>query len=128
MYFALWSVLIASLLPIVLSWVSGYHRNKQFGSVDNKNPRAQAGQLTGAGARAVAAQQNGWEALAMWAPAVLVAHIAGAGHETMNLVAAIFVTARVLHALCYLANQDILRSLVWLVGLGASIAMYVIAA
>ena len=57
---------IGAILPIALSWVGGYFRMQQFGKVDNKNPRAQSAGLEDTGARAVAAQQNAWEALALF--------------------------------------------------------------
>ena len=58
------ALFVGALLPIALSWVGGYYRMQQFGSVDNKHPRVQSAGLEGAGARAVAAQSNAWEALA----------------------------------------------------------------
>lgn len=122
-----WCLFIVALLPIALSWVGGYHRNKQFGQVDNKQPRLQAARLEGAGARAYAAQQNAWEALLLFTGAVLVAHLAGATGSQAAIAAVLFVVARVLHAVFYLANLDILRSLVWLVGLGCVIWLYLMA-
>lgn len=119
-----WCLLVVSLMPLMLSWVSGYFRKQQLGVVDNKNPRGQYSLLTGAGARAVAAQQNAWEALAIFSTAVFVAHLAGADAAKAALAAQIFVIARVLHALFYLVNKDILRSLAFMVGLGCCIWLY----
>lgn len=123
-----WCLLVAALLPIVLSWVSGYYRQQQLGNIDNKHPRQQYAQLQGAGARAVAAQQNAWEALMIFTGAVLIAHLAGANGAQASMAALIFVAARALHAVFYLANWDILRSLAFVVGLGCSIWLYVMAA
>jgi uncharacterized MAPEG superfamily protein len=128
MTFPLWSLLIASLFPIVTAWVCGYFRNKQFGVVDNKHPRDQYARLTGAGARAVAAQQNAWEALAIYAPAVLVTHFLGVTGENVTIACAVFIVARALYLVAYLANKDILRSLLFIIGLGASISLYIMAA
>lgn len=122
-----WSLLIAGLIPIILSWVGGYYRQKQFGTVDNKHPRQQYVQLEGAGARAFAAQQNAWEALAIFTGAVLVSHLAGATGSMAATAAVVFIIARILHAVFYIANVDILRSLAFLVGLGCSIWLYVMA-
>jgi len=72
-------LLIAVLTPYVLAGIGGYHKGKQLGKVDNNNPRAQAAQLTGAGARAVAAQQNAWEALAVFTASLAAAFFAGVG-------------------------------------------------
>ena len=54
------------LIPYVMAFISGYFRKKQFGKVDNQNPREQYAKLEGVGARAVAAQQNSWEALGIY--------------------------------------------------------------
>ena len=123
-----WSLLVTALMPIVLAWVSGYFRQKQLGVIDNKQPRAQNVLLKGAGARAVAAQQNAWEALAIFTVAVFVAHLAGADAAKAALAAEIFVVARFFHAVFYIADKDVLRSLAFAVGLGCSIWLFVMAA
>lgn len=125
---AFWCLLIACLIPIVTAWVCGYFRFQQLGSVDNKHPRAQYSQLQGAGARAVAAQQNAWEALPIFACGVLVAHIAGAPQAKVDMVAMIFIAARLLYPVFYIANLDALRSLSFIAGLAASIYLFVLAA
>lgn len=124
-----WCLLVACLIPIILSWVSGYYRQKQFGAVDNKQPRLQSARLEGAGARAIAAQQNAWEALAVFTAAVFVAYASGvADAANAALAAEIFIAARVLHAIFYLANKDALRSLAFLVSYGCSIWLFIMAA
>ncbi|MBD2857464.1 MAPEG family protein [Spongiibacter sp. KMU-158] len=128
MTIAFWCLLIACLLPIVTAWACGYFRMKQLGKVDNKHPRAQYLQLEGAGARAVAAQQNAWEALPIFASGVLVAHAAGVAQGNADMAAMIFVAARILYPVFYIANIDMLRSLSFIVGLGASISLFVMAA
>ena len=115
---------IGALLPIVLSWVGGYYRAQQFGSIDNKHPRAQYAALEGAGARAVAAQQNAWEALAVFTAAVVVHTLKGGDAETASTLALVWLGSRILHAVFYLANLDVLRSLVFLVGLGCAVALF----
>ncbi|MFT6592409.1 MAG: putative MAPEG superfamily protein [Zhongshania sp.] len=110
------------------AWVCGYFRGKQFGNVDNKHPRAQYAQLEGAGARAYAAQQNAWEALPVFTAAVVIAHLAGVDPAKSAIAAEVFITARILYPIFYIANKDMLRSLVFIVGLGACIALFVMAA
>lgn len=123
-----WCLLVACLIPIILSWVSGYYRQKQFGAVDNKQPRLQSAKLEGAGARAIAAQQNAWEALMVFTAAVFVAHASGVvDAANAALAAEIFIAARVLHAIFYLADKDALRSLAFLVSFGCSIWLFVMA-
>jgi uncharacterized MAPEG superfamily protein len=102
--------LIAVLLPYVLAGIGGYHKGRQFGAVDNNNPRAQSAQLTGTGARAVAAQQNAWEALAVFTASLAAAFFAGVDAASLALPAIIFVLARVAHAFCYLRDLASARS------------------
>ena len=123
-----WCLLIAVFLPYVLSTLGGYFKVKQFGTLDNKTPRVQAAKLEGVGARCYAAQQNAWEALPVFASAVLVAHLTGANPESSASAAVLWVVARVLHAVTYLANIDWGRSLAFLVGMGANVWLFVLAA
>jgi uncharacterized MAPEG superfamily protein len=121
------SLLVLALLPIVLAWVSGYFRHRQFGSVDNKMPRLQNAQLAGVGHRAHSAQQNAWEALAIFSAAVLALLLAGIEWSAVTSLCVILLIARVLHAVFYLANQDILRSLTFLVSYGICIYFFYLA-
>ena len=116
------------LLPFVLAGLGGYYRFRQFGSVDNKTPRKQSTALEGAGMRAVAAQQNAWEALAVFTAAVVVAHLAGADAGTSATASLVFLAARILHPIFYITNLDALRSLSFVVGFGACLALFVSAA
>ncbi|MFT6550261.1 MAG: putative MAPEG superfamily protein [Zhongshania marina] len=125
---AFWCVFIACLLPIITAWACAYFRGKQFGKIDNKHPRAQYAQLEGAGARAYAAQQNAWEALPVFTAAVLVAHLAGVDPSKSAIAAEVFIVARILYPVFYIANKDALRSLAFIVGLGACIALFIMAA
>lgn len=120
-------LLVLSVLPIVWSWVSGYCRQKQFGAIDNKHPREQNAQLTGAGARAVAAQQNAWEALAVYAAALLAVTIADVPVESYATLALVVLACRIAHGVFYIANWDILRSLAFLPAFGICIYMFILA-
>lgn len=115
---------IGALLPILLSLVGGYYRIQQFGKIDNKHPRVQAAELEGAGARAVAAQKNAWEALALFTAGVVALGLRGGESDTATILALVWLSARVLHAIFYLANVDVLRSLVFVVSLGCSLALF----
>lgn len=120
-------LMMLCILPINCAWVSGYFRQKQLGAIDNKNPRAQNTQLTGAGARAVAAQLNAWEALAVYSAALLaltIAQVPAATYATLTLV---LLGCRIAHAVCYITNQDIVRSLAFLGSYGICIYLFVLA-
>jgi uncharacterized MAPEG superfamily protein len=118
-------LLIAVLMPYVLAGIGSYHKGKQFGKVDNNNPRAQSAQLTGTGARAVAAQQNAWEALAVFTAALVAAFFAGVEPAALGAPVLLFVAARIAHAACYLADLASARSGSFLVATVACIWIFV---
>lgn len=120
-----WCILAVILMPIVLSFVGGYYRAKAFGKTDNKNPRAQAARLEGAGARAYSAQANAWEAALMFTAAVLTSHLAGLSAEAATPWALAFVVFRVLHPIFYIRDIDMARSGTFVAGLVCVIALFV---
>jgi uncharacterized MAPEG superfamily protein len=124
----LWCLLIATFLPFPWNFIAAQQRVRQFGSIDNRSPRQQQMQLTGLGARAMSAHQNAWEALAMFTAAVVTAHLNGATTGQAATAAMLFIVARIAHGLFYLADLDKLRSLAWVVGLGAVVWLFVLAA
>jgi uncharacterized MAPEG superfamily protein len=114
----LWCLVITAFLPYLLAFTGSYFKMRQFGTLDNKNPRAQAARLEGVGARAAAAQANAWEALAVFTVAVAVLHLANpeaARSSTAANLALTFLAMRIAHALFYLANIDIARSVVFMI-------------
>jgi uncharacterized MAPEG superfamily protein len=98
-------------MPYVFAVISHYYRQKQLGKVDNQNPREQYTQLRGPGARAVAAQQNSWEALAIYSAALLAVVASGLDVKYLAEAAIIVLIGRLLHGIFYLTNLDKLRSL-----------------
>ena len=65
---------------------------------------------------------------AVFAAAVLTAHVAGAPQAAVDALAVGFVAARLAYIACYLADRSTLRSTVWLIGLGLSIALFGVSA
>jgi uncharacterized MAPEG superfamily protein len=118
---ALWCVLVASLLPILCTGIA----KASGGGYNNRNPRDWLGKLQGMPARANAAQQNSWEALAMFSAAVFAAQLAHAPQTRVDLLALSFIGVRLIYTGLYLGNQPALRSLVWMLGLGLCIALFV---
>ena len=86
-----WCLLAAVAMPYLLAFTGTYFRKRELGTVDNRNPRQQALQLTGAGARCYAAQQNAWEALAVFTAAVVTAHLFQADPADSSTAALVFV-------------------------------------
>lgn len=92
---------------------------------DNRNPRTQQAELTGWGRRALAAHQNTFEALTIFTPAVLIAHLGGgpAIASQAATLALIHTGARVLYPIAYIADVHLARSLIWGVGFVSAVAM-----
>ena len=116
---ALWCVLVAGLLPYAATLTA-----KGGARFDNRNPRAWLALQTGWRARAHAAQLNGFEAFPLFAIAVLVAHHLHAPQARVDLLAVVFVAARVGYLVTYLAELHVLRSIVWFVGIGSAVAIF----
>ncbi len=123
-----WCLLVMVIIPYIIAGVTAYFRVNQLGSVDVKSPREQALELKDAGARAVAAQQNTWEAVAVFGSAVIIAHLAGADAATSATLAMVFIVARILHPIFYIMNMPPLRTLSFVVGFGCCIWLFVLAA
>ncbi len=116
---ALWCVLVAGLLPYAATLTA-----KGGARFDNRNPRAWLAAQSGWRARAHAAQLNGFEAFPLFAAAVLVAQHLHAPQGRVDLLALVFVAARVVYLFTYLADLHVLRSIVWFVGIGSAVAIF----
>jgi uncharacterized MAPEG superfamily protein len=120
-------LLLACLLPLLCSWLAkskGFGKRRRDGGFDNHAPREWLARLDGWQARAHAAQANGWEALPVFIAGLFVAHQHQAAQATVDGLALVFVGARVAFIGLYVADQATLRSLVWLAGLAASLALF----
>jgi uncharacterized MAPEG superfamily protein len=113
-----------SLMPYLLAFISAYYRHQQLGKVDNQNPREQYTKLQGPGARAVAAQQNCWEALIFYSAALLAVVASNLEVKYLAQAALIVLVGRVLHAIFYLTNLDKLRSLSFLIAIAPSLYLF----
>ena len=120
---AYWCVLIAALMPIALA---AYAKAGSGG--DNHNPRDTVASLTGGKRRAYAAHTNGFESFPFFAAAVLTATTLGASISTVNILAVLFILARIVHAVLYINDQASARSLVYTAGLLLNIAIFVLPA
>ncbi|WP_339664309.1 MAPEG family protein [uncultured Pseudomonas sp.] len=129
MSFPLWCLFFAALMlvltkaPVVVAMA----RSGEKG-YDNSHPRAQQNALTGWGARAMAAHANMFEAFPLFAAAVLVVQVTGTIGTLANVLAGLFIVARILYTLLYLADRATLRSLVWGVGFISCLVMLLLPA
>ena len=120
MTIAFWCVLLAGVLPYAAT-LTAKIGGERF---DNANPREWLGAQTGFRKRANAAQLNSFEAFPLFAAAVIVAHLAGAPQDRIDLLAVTFVVARLFYIGFYVADVHLLRSLAWFVGIGSAAALF----
>ncbi|MBQ4812766.1 MAPEG family protein [Pseudoalteromonas luteoviolacea] len=117
--------LVSMLLPYFAKIPVIVEMNK-LGGYNNKQPRAQQHQLSGKGARAVAAHYNCFESLAVFAVALAVVFGTNSITSTIQWLALTHIIARVLYCVFYWFDLDILRSTTWLLGVACPIAMVVL--
>lgn len=113
---AYWCVLIAVLLPYVCTMLAksgGFGKPRSQGGYDNNDPRGWLARQTDWHARANAAQANSFEALPFFIGAVIIAHQLGAAQTTLDILALLFVTLRIIYVAMYIAGLATVRSAVW---------------
>jgi uncharacterized MAPEG superfamily protein len=108
----IWCLFAATLLPYLAKAPVAIAMNK-LGGYDNNHPRAQQTQLTGFGARALAAHQNAFESLIIFIPAILLAIATNTITDSITALAIIHVIARIAYNILYLLNIGLIRSIVW---------------
>lgn len=128
MTLAYWCVLIALFLPY-LSTITAKAVSGGFSPRHNYDPRALLDNLSGLGRRANNAQLNSFEVTPAFAAAVIIAHLAGGAEQALlDQLAIAFIVSRLLYFICYIADWATLRSLVWFVGMGLIVSLFVVAA
>jgi len=122
---AYWCVLAAALLPIVCTGIAkgGRFVPLSEGGYDNRNPRDWLAQQTQWRGRANAAQANSFEALPFFIGAVVIAHQLAADQNWLDLLAALFITLRVVYVGLYVGGLANARSLVWSGAFATNIAI-----
>lgn len=95
----------------------------RLGGYNNYHPREQQSKLTGFGARALAAHQNSFESVILFAPAVILALATGNTQQVVLVLAIVHVISRVLYNILYLLNMGLLRSVVWAIATFCSFAI-----
>ena len=118
-------LLMGVLLPYLWVGVTAPFRRREFGSLGLDAPREQAVGLSGAGARARDAQHNAWEALIVFAAANGAALAAGVEPSgDWALAAPLWVAARLMHGLFYVAGMTPMRGLSFAIGLAMSLWIF----
>ncbi len=117
------SVMVAGLMPMVCAGIAKFGAK----SYNNHDPRAWLAQQTGFRARANAAQANCFEAFPFLAVGVVLALLTGVEPWLVDILAVLFVAARIAYVACYLADKALFRSIFWSVGYLSVIVFYVLA-
>ena len=121
-----WCVLVAAWLPIITAGLakgSTIGQGRRNGGYDNNDPRAWFAQQSGWRQRADNAQKNGFEGLPFFIGAIALAEIARAPADRVDMLALIYIAARVVYTAVYLADLATVRTLVWFAGLVANMAI-----
>ena len=118
----IFSLIAATLLPYAAKIPLAVAMHKA-GGYDNSHPREQQSNLKGFGARSLAAHQNAFESLTVFAAAVLLAIATGTTGETVQYLAMTHIAFRVVYHILYLLNWVNLRSLAWAIAIGCSFAI-----
>jgi uncharacterized MAPEG superfamily protein len=119
---AYWIMLVGALMPYVLIILA-----KAGPAYDNAQPRDSAALDTPLKRNAYGAHANSIEAFPLFAAAVLLAALRHAPGQTVNVLAGLWLVSRFAYVAVYLAGLHTLRSLLWAVSAGASIAILVVA-
>lgn len=129
MTIAFWCVFVGILLPYVCF---GIARNRGRGPDgrrlrDNHAPRDFPSRISGAAKRACDAHLNSFESLPGSAAAVIIAHLAHAQQGRVDLLAIVWVAARLLYVGMYVGDLATLRSLAQFASLACVIGLFVVA-
>jgi uncharacterized MAPEG superfamily protein len=109
MNFALWTILIAILLPVLTTGLAKWGVK----GMDNNQPRVWQESLSGWRKRAEWAHRNHFEALPVFASAVLVATVAHAPVGAVDVLCGLWVVFRIAYTACYITDRASLRSVMW---------------
>ena len=119
----LYSLLATALLLLVLAFLSANIYGKQVGNPALMSNRENIAAPTGMAQRAIRAHLNLIENAVPFAIVVLVAQSVHVSTPTTQAAALIFIIARVVHAIVYIAGITTIRTLLWLAGVVATIAI-----
>lgn len=126
MTIAYWCVLVAIVMPYALFGIFNANIGK---ARDNNNPRDwKSDLLTPVAKYAHSAHLNTFESNTGFIAAVIIAHLAHAAQNHINMLAVAYIVARVLYAYFYLTGKGGLRSAFWGLGFVCTLGLFVISA
>ncbi|APR83216.1 Hypothetical protein A7982_08565 [Minicystis rosea] len=118
---------IAVALIYIPRGVMGHAMAQQPEGYDNNTPRAQQTKLTGLALRAHGAHLNGFEALTLFAPAVLACEVRHVDITRTATASMAFIALRIIYVALYLGDKATARSSIWGLGLLTTLGLYVLA-
>jgi uncharacterized MAPEG superfamily protein len=118
---------LAGLLQVAQYVVFSISANLQVGLDYSTSPRDQNRPLTGAPGRLERALNNHFEALILFTPAVVVVTLADKSSALTAACAWTYLAARVLYVPAYVFGWVPWRSLIWAVGILATLVIIVLA-
>lgn len=121
MNIAYWCVLIAILMPYGLVIIARFPGTTLE---SNLIPRIAAESITGYQQRSYWAHLNGLEAIPSFAAAVIIAQMVNVQQDTINTLAMSFIGFRIAHAIGYILNLGVIRSLMWTGGMACVVSMF----
>jgi uncharacterized MAPEG superfamily protein len=120
-----WCILAACLMPTLIALIPKLSPPQGGRAYDNADPRGWEAQQSGWKARAVAAHNNGFEALPLFIAAVIIAQQASADQGRIDELALAFIFFRIIYTVFYFANLAALRTPAWFVATACCIAILV---
>lgn len=119
--------LLISILQIYIAKaVVAYAMVREGKGYDNHHPRMQQSKLTGWGARAVAAHQNGFEAFPIFAIGILLNLVLDVDLSVVEILALSVVSLRFLYIFLYIADYSYARSTIWTLAFLCNLGMYIV--
>jgi uncharacterized MAPEG superfamily protein len=116
-------ILAAAFLPYVTIFLA-----KNGARIDNRAPRLSLEKLKGWRRRAEWAHRNHFEAFAPFAASVIVAELAQAPQNRIDVLAGVFILARLAYTALYIGDKPAARSIVFVLGWICVVALFVIGA
>ena len=122
---AIWAMVVASLLPWVMSIIA--KASGGFKLRNNAHPRDFFQHTTGMAARANAAQQNSYETLPIFLAAVLTAMLFFVPQSIINILAWLYVLIRIGFCVAYITNLSTFRSILWTLSMACCLMLFYLA-
>lgn len=120
----LWCLVVSALTGLVLTFVEVSAKTKIAGVEWNAGNRDEQPKVPPWVERTGRAIANHKENFPLFLTAVLVTHLAGKADRTTAIASAVYVVARIVYSLLYIGGVKRVRSLAFVVGLGATLVIF----